>query len=127
MIELVNIIGSIPIIFAYWMGLLIVWSVLLVVDLNKMFKCISKCHRQRRTEDHIHRIGLIVGTVFSITTLFYSVFVSSVLMDIFFGTAIWYTGYLIFVSARVYSSIVRIDPKHLNQNHHTVFDFLFHK
>jgi hypothetical protein len=120
-----TLIEHIPTIYAYWMGFCISWSSILLVDLNRLFNLIHKFHSDIRKSDK--HLLFMLGTGMFTTTMgvLFSIFVSSLLIDIFFSIAFWYTVYLFFATIKIYTSLVKVDPTHVVETHKNYYFLSF--
>jgi len=121
---LLSIVEYMPQIYAYWTGVCISWSLVLILDLNYLCVLIHKFHPCVRKSDKHLLVILGLGIFLTALGVLFSIFVSSLLVDVFFSLIFWYTIYLIFATIKIYTGLIKVDPSHISENHKSVFMFL---
>jgi len=89
-----------PTIFAYWTGILIVWSSVTIIGLSHIMYTIHKRNQIIRTTDIYALVGTIVGLSCMVCALFIIPGAALLLVDVMIGLDIWFSLVLAYISSR---------------------------
>lgn len=93
-----HILNTLPSIFMYWAGALIVWSGIVVVMQTKIIMAARQLQAYTRSSDTIILITVAIGAIFLIGATFIVPQISVLFVEVLLILSLWYTVFLMMIN-----------------------------